>query len=326
MRDQKRNQTVVVTGAAGYLGAVLCQRLLSKGFRVRGIDSLRYHGDALLGLLGWPRFEFFCVDVRDTARVSTILEGADAVVHLAALVGEPACQRSPEEAREINHITVPALARLCLEHGIERFVFTSTCSNYGKSDADRALTEDDPLQPLSLYSETKIAAERDLLALRNDHFRPVILRLATLFGVSPAMRFDLLVQEFVREAACRSELVVYGADAWRPLLHVSDAAEAIQRVLVSGVKAGDGVYNVGDERLNYRKGDLARLVVEACPAARLTLTDGVSDPRDYRVSFTKFKQDYDFVASHDLRAGVLEIKKLIDDGIVGDPYGPRYKG
>jgi len=321
---RKSKGTVVVTGAAGYLGSVVCQELLAHGFVVRGVDSLRYHGDALLSLLSWPRFEFVHADIRDASAMAVALEGADDVVHLAALVGEPVCARFPEEAREVNHTAVARLAALGKQAGARRFLFASTCSNYGKAAPGWLLAEDDPLQPLSIYSETKIAAERDLLSMASEQFQPVILRFATLFGVSPAMRFDLLVQEFVRDAAVRSELVVYGVGGWRPFLHVVDAARAVHRVLAASPNGGDVVFNVGDERLNCQKGDLARLVMEEFPGARLTKTDKVNDPRDYRVSFERFRNAYDFSASRDLLQGIQEIKLLLDTGVVVDPYDGRY--
>lgn len=319
-----QNRPVVVTGAAGYLGAVLCHRLLESGAAVRGVDSIRYGGDALLGLMAHSGFTFVRADIRDSGSLSRVIEGASEVVHLAALVGEPICKRFPDEARQVNFEATCSLAELSKKLGVELLVFASTCSNYGRTSTGGHLDEDAPLQPLSLYSETKIAAERHVIGLADNAFRTVVLRFATLFGVSPAMRFDLLVQEFVRDAACRSQITVYGADAWRPFLHVRDAAEAVVRVLRTRPTGASSVWNVGDNRLNCCKGDLARLVLERYPGARLQETTGVEDPRDYRVSFDRFRQTYGFRAARSLRSGIGEIAQLIEDKVVGDPYDPRY--
>ena len=323
MLKNTHDTTVTVTGAAGYFGAVLCRKLLAEGYRVRAVDNLRYHGEALLGLLDEPGLTFFKSDVRDDRAMGQVCAGADAVVHLAALVGEPVCRINPAETEAVNDRATRSLAKIAAEAGAGLFIFSSTCSNYGKSEDGRALNEEDALQPLSLYSETKIAAEQALLHTNYGVMRAVVLRFATLFGVSPAMRFDLLVQEFVRDAYVTGRLEVYNPQAWRPFLHVADAAEAIVRVLTAGTPSSR-VYNVGDEALNSRKAGLADYVLSLVPGAEMLVNDTKADPRDYRVDFSRFADEFDFRATRDLRQGVEQIIRLLRDGIVSDPFSKRF--
>ncbi len=323
MQNHDVKPRVVVTGAAGYFGAVLCQKLLHAGYDVHGVDNLRYHGDALLSLLDQPGFDFSKRDIRDAQAMQPILAGADAVVHLAALVGEPVCRLNPEETVAVNEKATTELALIAEQAGVSRFIFSSTCSNYGLCDEDRALNENDSLKPLSLYSETKIAAENVLLQRDYGSMQAIVLRFATLFGVSPAMRFDLLVQEFVRDAVVTGTLEVYNPSAWRPFLHVGDAAEAVLRVLQAD-EPRYRVYNVGDEALNCRKSGLADYVLTRVPQAKMRVNEKKADPRDYRVDFSRFADEFGFRATRDLRSGVEQILRLVQDGIVDDPFDKRY--
>jgi nucleoside-diphosphate-sugar epimerase len=317
---------VLVTGGAGYVGSIVVDELLGHGFHVRVLDSLA-HGSVPSLLLPWgdPKFEFVRGDVRDDDLRPRALEGVDSVVHLAAVVGDPACARQPDLAREVNLEATKALLEDARRAGVGRFVFASTCSNYGKIDGDRHADEDFELRPVSLYAETKVAAEREVLSM-NGSLAPTCLRFATVYGTSPRMRFDLTVNEFTCDLAVKNELVVFGEQFWRPYVHVRDAARAIVGVLVAPLSTvRQEVYNVGDTQENYRKLDIVAILRERFPDAAIEFVHKDEDPRDYRVSFEKFSRQIGFKANRSVTQGVDEILALVRSGLLDDPYAPTYR-
>ena len=221
-----RPQTVLVTGGAGYIGSVLVRVLLRAGLRVRTIDNLSWGGEALLGVLGDPSFEFVFGDIRKQSAVDAALRGVDSLVHLAAVVGDPACRRQPELAAAVNGEASELLLARARAAGVGRFVFASTCSNYGRAPDGAVCDEDAPLRPISLYAELKVAFERRLLALEAPGLTTVCLRFATAYGLSGRPRFDLTVNEFTRDLFLRKPLEIYGEQFWRPYCHVADLAAA----------------------------------------------------------------------------------------------------
>jgi nucleoside-diphosphate-sugar epimerase len=320
------SKLVLVTGGAGYVGSVVVDELLSRGYRVRVLDALLF-GSVPSLLLPWgkPRFEFVRGDVRDAATRDAVLDGVHAVVHLAAIVGDPACSRQPELAREVNLKATRALLEDAERTGVKRFVFASTCSNYGKMEGDGFVDEHFELRPVSLYAETKVAAETEILAGSNGLAR-TCLRFATVYGTSPRMRFDLTVNEFTRDLAVKEELVVFGEQFWRPYIHVRDAAAAIVRVLgAPTATVGGEVYNVGNTRENYRKLDLVTLLRQRFPDAKVEFVHRDEDPRDYRVSFEKFRTRVGFKAHRSVAHGIDEVLALIRSGLVEDPYADAYR-
>lgn len=320
------SELVLVTGGAGYVGSIVVDELLARRHRVRVLDAL-VHGSVPSLLLSWanPRFEFVRGDVRDPAARARVLEDVDAIVHLAAVVGDPACARQPELAREVNLDATRALLEDAERAGVKRFLFASTCSNYGRMDGDALADEEFELRPVSLYAETKVAAEQEVLN-RPRRLAPTCLRFATVYGTSPRMRFDLVVNEFTRDLAVKHKLVIFGEQFWRPYIHVRDAARAIAHVLdaPSSVVAGE-VYNVGDTRENYRKLDIVALLRERFPEGKVELVHRDEDPRDYRVSFEKFAQRLGFKAERSVGEGIDEVLALLHSGLVGDPYAPSYR-
>jgi nucleoside-diphosphate-sugar epimerase len=306
---------ILVTGGAGYLGSVLSMGLLEDTHHVRVLDSLLYGGTALIPMLGHPRFECIVADMRDDAALGRAVEGVDAVVHLAAIVGDPACARHPELARAVNADASAALVRAAEHARVGRFVFASTCSNYGRMASTSVLaTEDHALRPLSLYAETKVAIERQLLERdRSSPTKATVLRFATLFGLSPRMRFDLTVNEFARDMLVHRKLVVYGETFWRPYVHVRDAARAVMAVLAAdaGVVAGQ-VFNVGDTAENYRKLDLVDMIRHRVGDADVQFVSVAEDPRDYKVSFERIRSMLGFVPLRHVPDGIDEIANAIE--------------
>lgn len=318
---------VLVTGGAGYVGSILVEELLRHGFTVRALDSLA-HGDesTLEHVRDRDGFEFVRADVRDRDACRRALDGVWGVVHLAAIVGDPACSRQPELARDVNFDSTVALLDDAGAAHVERFVFASTCSNYGRIEGESVATEEFPLNPVSLYAETKVAAELEVLGRNANGLVTTCTRLATVFGVSPRMRFDLTVNEFTRDALLSGRLVVYGEQFWRPYVHVRDAARGIHMVLAApkATVAGE-VFNVGNTEANYRKLDLTGFLSERFPQMQVEYVKRAEDPRDYRVSFEKVRKLLGYDTEISVPAGIDEVAELLRSGGVADPYAPTYR-
>lgn len=315
---------ILVTGGAGFVGSHVVRRLLRDGHRVRILDSLMYGGAPLLDLWGRPDVDVQVGDVRDADARTRAVDGMDAVVHLAAIVGDPACKRRPE-SWAVNHDATLGLIEATRAGSPTRFVFVSTCSNYGVSDSGELVTEDAPLNPVSLYAESKVAAEKVLLQTVDDGFDPIVLRLATVYGVSPRMRFDLLVNDFTREAVVRKKIVIYGEQFWRPHVHAADVARAMSlAVAAPRDDARPRVFNVGDDDQNFQKLAIAELARDAVPGTVIETVQKDEDPRSYRVGFGRIRDVFEFRISRTAKDGVDEVRALLQAGVVTDHDDPRY--
>lgn len=317
-----------MTGGAGYIGSVLIGRLLAQGYTVRTIDSLLFGDAGLVGYRSERAFEFVKGDIGRADDLKPALKGAQAVVHLAAIVGDPACKKYPDEAVKVNREGSRLLSRMAAEAGVERFVFASTCSNYGKMDsADGYVDETSPLRPVSLYAELKVEFEQYLLAMDRTGMKPVCLRFATAHGLSPRPRFDLTVNEFTRDLLLGKKLQIYGEQFYRPYCHTTDLAEAITRAVNADESAvAFEAFNVGDTDENYQKKTLVELILKQLPE-RLSNVYYVSreeDPRDYRVRFDKIQSALGFKAAKKVTDGISEIIAAIKSGVIKDPEDARY--
>jgi nucleoside-diphosphate-sugar epimerase len=312
---------VTVTGGAGYIGACATRELLTAGHEVTVLDTLLHGQEDVAAALETAGARLVRGDVRDEAARAAALDGAEAVVHLAAIVGDPACAADPERSHAVNvegtRAVVEAAARA------ERFVFASTCSNYGRmADPLVPVDETAPLAPVSLYAEQKVQVERDLLA-RDGVF--TCLRFATIYGVAERMRFDLTVNEFTRDLWDGRRLEVYGEQFWRPYVHVADAARALAMVLAAPAERVAGrVFNVGHSDENYRKLDLVDLIRERLPAADVRFVHRDEDPRDYRVSFERIRSELGFDPVMRVPDGVAELLVGLDERRFGDPFDRRF--
>lgn len=321
-------QTVLVSGGAGYIGSILVRLLLGKGYRVRVIDNLSFGGEPIIDLLNDDDFSFVKGDVRNEDDVRRALDGVDYVAHLAAVVGDPACAKQPELAREVNLEGSKLFYRLADECGAKRFVFASTCSNYGKmDDPESYVDENSRLAPVSLYAETKVEVENYLLQQpRERTCKPTSLRFSTVYGLSPRPRFDLTVNEFAKELAMGRELVVFGEQFWRPYCHVVDLCRSVIAVLEAPEETvAFDVFNVGDTSENYRKQMIVDEIVKQLPDARIKYVQKNEDPRDYRVSFEKIADRLGFSITKKVPDGIAQVIQVIRDGFITDPDKQEYR-
>ncbi len=318
---------VLVTGATGYVGSVLTHKLLNKGYEVIGVDFLMYGGESILGIFNHPNFRFYKADIRNIESIKPLIEQVDAIVHLAAIVGDPACAKQPQLATSINFDgSINLFKTAHNSSSVKKFIFASTCSNYGKMDGDNYVTEESPLKPVSLYAELKVKFEKYMLErdYRKD-FCPTALRFATAYGISPRMRFDLTVNEFAKDAALGRELIIFGEQFWRPYCNVEDLANACILVLESAPeKVNKNVFNVGDTKENYQKKMLAEELKKLIPNLVIKYIQKDEDPRDYKVSFEKINKELGFKKTKTVPQVIEEIIRIIRDGIISDPDNPRY--
>ena len=322
--------TVTVTGGAGYVGALVVDELLASGREVRVLDVLLHGQEDVARELTERGVELIRGDIRDADARRRALEGAEAVVHLAAIVGDPACARDPELSNDVNVEGSRALVRDARELGVERLVFASTCSNYGRmADPTVPIDEGGELRPVSLYAEQKVGIEKALLESENGDghgLRPTCLRFATVYGVGERMRFDLTVNEFTRDLWADKHLEVFGERFWRPYIHVRDAARAVRTVLdAPPEKVAGTVFNAGHSDENYRKLDLVEIITGTLGRGEVEYVSRDEDPRDYKVSFEKIRAELGFEPLNRVPDGIAEIVGALEEQRFGDPYDGRYR-
>lgn len=331
---------VLITGGAGYIGSLLTGVLLNAGWQVTVVDDLLFGGESLLGYWSHPRFRFTKGDVCDTATLQSdgdmIRAGElaparfDAVVHLAAIVGFPACQMvGPQVAWRYNFEGTKRVFAVADAAKVGRFLFASTYSNYGLSPDGALVTEESPLNPQSLYAETKIASEQFLLnETAGSTTVPVLYRFATLFGISPRSRFDLIINQFVLEAITRRRLVIYQRGYARSFVHVRDVCDAIRIALeAAGDLVGHQVFNVGSDDGNYTKDEIVAMVQRYVEGTRIEYKDLTfgGDMRDIRVSFAKIRQVLGYVPKISVEDGVREVSHVLTNGIIKDAFDSQYR-
>ena len=323
-------QHVMVTGGAGYVGSGLVQDLVRRGYQVTCVDKLLWGGESILGLLHDPGFRFKKLDVCDHKAVRDLVEELrpDAIVHLAAIVGDPACKHEPEFATATNWEASKNLVDVAAAVGVKRFVFASTCSNYGKmANPESYITEESPLAPVSLYAELKVRFERYLLdeLPRSNDLISTALRFSTVYGVSPRMRFDLTVNEFTKDVTMGKKLEIFGEQFWRPYCHVADFSRAFITVLeAEPAKVDREVFNVGSTAENYTKKMLSEEIRKVVPEARICFVRRDEDPRDYKVSFEKIERTLGFEVTRSVPEGIVEVNRAVRDGMIRNPEDPIY--
>ncbi len=301
---KKRDIKVLVTGGAGYLGSVLCEQLLRKGYIVTAVDNLLFRQQSLFHIIADPKFNFVFGDVRDEKLMKILIKEADVLIPLAAIVGAPACDRDPNQAISVNLEAIKLLNKLRSKRQL--VIYPTTNSGYGTKSGDTYCTEDTPLEPLSLYGRTKAEAESRLLETPNV----ITLRLATVFGMSPRMRLDLLVNDFVYRAFTDGYIVIFEKDFKRNHVHIKDVADCFIYCIEHAKKMIGRPYNVGSNEANLSKEELALKIKQFIPNFYIHFSEVGSDPdkRNYIVS-NKRLMEAGFRAKRSIEEGIQELIK-----------------
>ncbi len=322
----------LITGGAGYIGSLLCGELLRAGWRVTVLDDLLFGGDSLMAYLPNPDFRFIKSNVWEERALRNALKDqlpADAVVHLAGIVGFPACQAVGRQvAWRYNVEATQRVYEQALDLKVGRLVFASSYSNYGVAEEGQPVTEESPLNPQSLYAETKIAAERYLLGQKDAATAPLLFRFATLYGISPRTRFDLILNQFVLEAWTRRELLIYQRGYRRSFVHVQDVVRGIRLGLDAPEEKIRGqVFNLGAADGNHSKDEVVQMILKRLPETQVRYKDLTfgGDMRDIAVSFGKIERELGFKAQLTLDDGVREVLHALQSGLIRDPQDARYR-
>jgi nucleoside-diphosphate-sugar epimerase len=318
-----KSQThVLVVGGAGYIGSLLVEHLLQLGYKVRVLDILLYGREPLRAMENHPDFELVVGDCRNMQDVIRAVRGVDAIVHLAAIVGDPACEQDREAALEINYGATRMLIEVAKGHGVGQLLFASSCSVYGATDHE--VEERSKVNPISLYAQTKVDSEEALLAAASSDFHPTVLRFATVFGLGYRPRFDLVVNLLSARANQDGKVTIYNGEQWRPFIHVRDVVEALTLVLEAPAPlVGGEVFNVGDAHLNYTLQQIAEIITEVFPKLNVEHVTN-ADRRNYRVNFDKIRNRLSFEARYSMRQGIEELKEAFDGRLILDYTDRRY--
>lgn len=326
---QQDHLPILVVGGGGYIGSHVVEQLLAQGFLVRVFDSFHYGRQVLADLEDNPNLELVVGDISDIYKLTLAMHNVRAVVHLAGIVGDPACAVDPELTRHVNIVSTRILKESAKAMGVERFIFASSCSVYGS--VEEKVDETSKLNPVSLYAQTKIDTERELLQDTHDAFHPVILRFSTVFGHSRKPRFDLVANLFVAQAYQDGEIILMGKEQWRPFIHVKDVAKAVVMTLKAPLgQVSRQIFNVGDNKLNITIGDLAHRVQKLVKKSRLhkkviiRVKQTESDRRNYSVSFDKIRKNLGFQAGVGFEAGLTEIYNCFKHGVYASEYHDPY--
>lgn len=324
---------ILITGGAGYIGSILTSELLRANYRVTVLDSLLFGGESIVPFLNHPNFHFVKGDVTENRTVRDAVkrdwQKPDSIVHLAAIVGFPACQAVGKQvAWRYNVEATKTVFGQAADLGVERFVFASTYSNYGLSEDGKPVTEESPLNPQSLYAETKIASEEFLLSQKDAACAPLLFRFATLYGISPRTRFDLIVNQFVLDAFTKRSLIIYQRGYSRSFVHIRDVVRGVIMGLEAEKEKIRGqVFNLGTDNGNYTKSDIVNFVLKRMPETIVEYKDLTfgGDMRDITVSFEKIKRVLGFDTTLTVDDGVREVLFALKSGLIRNPSDDRYR-
>ncbi len=320
-------KTILITGGAGYIGTILTSMALKKRYKVIAVDNLKHSKKKFLKkFLKKKDYKFFKCDINNSKNFEKILkkEHVDIVVHLAGIVGDPASKLQKRLTKLTNLISSKKLFKICEKHNVKKFIFSSTCSNYGIFNSKKLANEKSKLKPLSLYAETKVDFEKFMMSQSTKvKMNLIIMRFATVFGVSNRMRFDLTINQFTRDLYNKKALDIFGESTWRPYCHVKDVSRAILSVIK--IKDKIGIFNVGNSKQNYSKKNVINTIGKYVPLNNITYSkQEISDKRDYKVNFNKIKNKLNFKTMYDLKYGIKEILFFLKNNKKDNFYKSEY--
>jgi nucleoside-diphosphate-sugar epimerase len=320
---RRRHRRIAVIGGAGYVGSTLVAKLLERDFDVTVLDACLYGNEAVVEHAGRRRLRMVKGDIRNVESVVRGCKGADAVVHLGGLVGDPSCALDADLTRGINLRATAMIAEVARGLGVRRLIFASSCAVYGAGVG--VLDEDSPLRPVSIYAKTKADSERLLREAADDRFSPTALRFGTFYGLSPRPRFDLVVNLLVAKAVREGAISIFGGSQWRPFIHVHDGAEAIIACLQAPLDAVRGqAFNVGSDEQNHTLSQVADMIRSVVPGVDVRIEPGADEEADYRVSFRKIRERLGFVPARTLADGISELKAAVESEVISDYRETRY--
>jgi nucleoside-diphosphate-sugar epimerase len=321
--EEADENKVLVIGGAGYIGSALVEKLLNLGLQVSVLDAMHYGEATLSRVAGHPNLTIIREDFRHIEVLTRAVSGVGSVIHLGGLVGDPACAVDTDLTVDVNVTATKVIGEIAKARGVRRFIFASSCSVYGA--CDEIVDEESHFNPQSLYARSKVASEAVLGALNSRDFAVTCLRFATIYGISGRTRFDLVVNLLCAKAVRDRMITVYGADQWRPFVHVADVARAITMTLraPTDLVAGEA-FNVGSDAQNYTLGDVAELINRQVPDAEITCDDTFVDKRNYRVCFAKIRSRLGFEPAWTIERGIAQVVALVRSNEVGHYSLPTY--
>ena len=300
------NKKVLITGGSGYIGTHLTEMFLKSDYEVILLDNHIYGNHGISHLREHTKLTIIEGDIANIKDVVKSLQGVDIIIALAAIVGDPACSVNPQETLNLNYESSKILVETANFYGVKKLVFASSCSVYGVG-GDELLTEESPLNPVSLYAKTRIMSE-NIIFERCESVSPVILRLSTVFGYSPRMRFDLVVNLLTVKAIVEKNFQIFGGNQWRPFIHCKDVAQAFYLAATASQSVTDRqIFNIGSSDLNYQLKDIGAFIKKHVPDTTYDILKGNVDERNYKVSFDKIKQQLGFSPEYDLESGIQEM-------------------
>ena len=318
---------VLVTGGAGYVGSASVRHLLAKNYEVYVIDNLLQGSEGVKCFIGYSGYHFIKGDINDEKLLSQIIKKVDFVVHLAAIVGEGACKKDPDLTKKTNIEASKKIINLSSEYRIKRLIFFSTCSSYGVQDTNIMATENSPLNPVSLYAESKISMEDYLAKNYDTNLAYTILRPSTVHGIAPRMRFDLIVNHFCKDAIKNNELDIFGGEMWRPLMWVGEVGRVVDIILQSKEEfIKNQIFNLGNTNANRKKKEIAEIIKkDFLPGIKLNYSGKDKYLRSYRVDFSKIEKKLNFKLEKSLEDAIEELIFSLKNKLYLDPDNSIYK-
>jgi nucleoside-diphosphate-sugar epimerase len=319
---------ILLIGGAGYVGTVITSHFLKLGYKVKVLDNLIYNNhDSIQSYLGDDNYEFILGDLGDDVALEKASNGIQNIVILGGLVGDPITKKYPVESQKINNYAIEKCIDFFDDKKIDKLIFISTCSNYGLISENELADESFDLNPLSLYAKAKVSAELHLLSKKGKvNYIGTVLRFATAFGLSPRMRFDLSVSEFVRDLYFGQELLVFDENTWRPYCHVRDFARLINLIINAETnKIYFEIFNAGGEINNFTKKMIVETIKSYLPNAKIKYGANGSDPRNYKVSFKKAKDMLGFEPKYSVKDGIEELINAFEIGLYRDSIENKNK-